>query len=224
VPSTHLAETLEEAEFVRDARGPFADMLKRIGKWDDAIQATGLSPIEFFQDDLGMSPWLLAHCNYVSDKDLKILAKAGRGRVSVAYCSVASEYFGHTSHRYRDMLDAGINVCLGTDSILCQPKSERQPLGILPQMRRLFRRDRTDPGTLLAMATVRGARAIQFHEDSTTLSVRNDLGLLSRVARVIGKPEGPRQNVIAIRFDPTDRADALTQVLLNDYPVEPLTT
>ena len=39
--------------------------------------------------------------------------------ITVAYCPRASHYFGHTNHRWKEMLDAGINVALGTDSLLC---------------------------------------------------------------------------------------------------------
>ena len=76
----------------------------------------------------------------------------------MAYCPIASAYFGHRGHRYRDMLDAGVNVCFGTDSILCQPPDEAEPLGILPQIRFLRRRDGVDSEVLLHMATLAGNR------------------------------------------------------------------
>lgn len=192
--STHLAETREELEFIRDATGPFADLLKRLGKWNNLIRPTGKTPIQYLDQKFGRGQWTLAHCNYVTDEDLNIL-RIRRATVSIAYCPIASDYFHHTAHRYRDMLDAKINVCLGTDSILCQPADEPQPMSILAQMRHLYKRDQTAPALLLKMATVNGARALTGEPERATLSARGST------------------NVAVIRFDPDDKRDALEQVL-----------
>jgi aminodeoxyfutalosine deaminase len=69
-PSTHLAETLEELEFVRSATGPLADFLKEMGKWDESLKPTGRSPVEYLLNEFRWGFWLLAHCNYVTDSDL----------------------------------------------------------------------------------------------------------------------------------------------------------
>lgn len=199
--STHLAETHDELEFVATGRGAFLDLLKAPPpKWSDEFTANydaGLSPVQWMETYLRQTPWLLAHCNYVSDDDITLLAETG---ASVAYCPIASEYFGHhrsgKTHRYRDMVAAGVNVCIGTDSIVCQPATEvePQPLGILPQMRRLYQRDATDPALLLRMATTHGRRALQLGPEVTRLA--------------------------AAAFDPQDDTDALTQVLRNRAPVQ----
>ncbi|MEM6750359.1 MAG: amidohydrolase family protein [Planctomycetota bacterium] len=172
---THLAEMIEEARFVSAAEGPFRDFVEELGLWADDLFAhygQGLSPVQWIQPFLAQAPWLLAHCNYVSDDDIAILARHG---ASVAYCPIASEYFGHPHdghppHRYRDLMAAGVNVCLGTDSLVCQPGDEPHPLGLLPVMRRLRQRDGVDPATLLAMATTRGHRALGSLADNGTLA------------------------------------------------------
>ena len=96
----------------------------------------------------------------------RVLAETG---TSVAYCPRSSHYFrNHESfgpHRYRDMLAAGINVCLGTDSIVNLPPDESDRLSTLDETRFLCRRDGTDPLTLLRMATVNGARALDLDPD-----------------------------------------------------------
>jgi cytosine/adenosine deaminase-related metal-dependent hydrolase len=198
--STHLAETPEEARFVRSADGPFAELLRRLGKWDDSIRPTGLSPVQLAAPHLGPR-WIAAHCNYVNDADIALLAERG---ISVAYCPLASEYFGHAGHRYRDLLAAGVNVCLGTDSILGQPAGSAQPLGILPALRRLFARDGTHPGVLLEMATTRGLRALQIDDTLGTL-----------------RPGAPAR-LIAVEIDPADPADALAQALGSQAPAQPV--
>ncbi len=199
--STHLAETQEELRFVEHADGPFAELLKELGKWDDAITPTGQHPIPWLEPVLKHARWILAHCNYVEDDHIDILQHTG---TSVAYCPVASEYFGHENHRYRDMIEAGVNVCLGTDSILCQPKDEPQPMGIFPQMRRLYRRDQTDPGLLLKMATTNGMLALEFSETDATLQ--------KRAPAVFA----------AVRIDKDDPLDPLVQALANDNLITPI--
>lgn len=205
--STHLAETPEEEQFVREGRGPLADLLRGLGKWDDAIKPTGLHPVEWLEPVLRRGRWLLAHCNYISDSHIKTLADCG---ASVAYCPVASDYFGHHQprlgvyHRYREMLAGGVNVCLGTDSILCQNPDDPQPMGVVSQMRHLYRRDRADPQMLLAMGTVNGLRALGLPESWASLRP--------------GSPAG----LVTVGIDPKDTADPWIQVLESDQPVERL--
>ena len=156
----HLAETPEECRFIADGDGPFLELLRAMGKWSDEFAAgygQGLSPVQWAEPFLRRKPWLLAHVNYATDADIAILADTGS---SVAYCPIASEYFGHENHRYREMLEAGINVCLGTDSVVCQPPYAAQPMGMLQQIRHLHRRDATPASTLLKLATINGHRAL----------------------------------------------------------------
>lgn len=198
--TTHLAESRAELDFVRDATGPFAELLRELGKWDDSIEATGQHPVDWLQPELKDGRWLLAHCNYVEDEHIEIFRRTG---TSVVYCPVASDYFGHTGHRYREMLEAGVNVCMGTDSILCQPEEcpGKQPLSVLNQMRHVYRRDRTEPELLLRMATTNGMLALEFRETDASLA------------------EGAPAVFAAVAIDPEDETDPLVQALMNDSPV-----
>lgn len=204
--STHLAETLDELTFVSRLEGPQLNYLKSIGKWNDrfaAFYGNGLSPVEWMKPHLEAAAsdggWLVAHCNYVSDDDIAILANTN---TSVAYCPLASEYFGHKDHHYRDMLAAGINVCLGTDSIVGTDPCDPQPLGLLSAMRRLYQRDQTDPETLLVMATIHGARALRLDSKIATL-----------------QPGAPAR-FACLPIDPESNIDPLVQVLTRQDRVE----
>jgi len=205
--TTHLAETLEEVAFVRDGQGPLVDLLRHLGKWDASMGPTGLHPVEWLEPVLAMKHWLLVHCNHVQDRHIEILARC---QASVAYCPVASDYFGHHRpdlgrvHRYRDMLDAGVNVCLGTDSILCQRPDDPHPLGMGSQMRHLYRRDGTDPATILAMATVNGMRAMGRSPLEASLQ------------------PGVVANGVGVEIDPEDSTEPLVQALAGDQPMAPL--
>ncbi len=211
--STHLAETLDEHAFVARLAGPKLAFVKSIGRWSDGFAAhygQGLSPVQWMRPHLERAAeqggWLAAHCNYVDDADIELLADT---RTSVAYCPVASDYFGHPHdgyppHRYLDMLQAGVIVALGTDSVVCQPEREPQPLGIVPQMRHLFWRDGTDPALLLRMATVNGAQALRLPAAFATL-----------------QPAAPAR-FVTLPINPDGNTDALRKALDTDAPAETL--
>jgi cytosine/adenosine deaminase-related metal-dependent hydrolase len=196
--ATHLAEALEELEFVRSATGPLVGLLKAVGAWDESITGSGKHPVDHLAEVLEAAPFIAAHLNYVDDRHLAAMAA---WPLTVAYCPRASRYFGHPQqgrpyHRYRDMLEAGINVALGTDSMLCLDTPDR--ISVLDEMRLLHRRDGTDPITLLHMATVAGATALGF--DASLVTVE----------------PGPVAGLLAVAIDADDRTDPLRQIVSRD--------
>lgn len=203
--STHMAESLDELTFTRDAAGPFADLLRDLGKWSNDIKPTRQHPVDQLDPVLKRGRWLLAHCNHLDEHHMDILHRTGS---SVVYCPIASDYFGHThpehTHPYEALLEHGVNVCLGTDSILCQPADEPQPMSILAQMRYLHRRDLADPETLLAMATVNGMIALEHSETDSTLR------------------KGAPAQFVSVAIDNDSQVDPLIQALTNAALVEPM--
>ena len=160
----HLAETDEEAVFTHSRSGPFAEHLKALGVWDEAIPTSRCGPIELARRAGLLNPrTVIAHANYVSDADIDCIAKSG---ASVAYCPRTHDAFGHPPHRFRDMLAAGINVCIGTDSLASNPS-----LSILDELRFLRRRHPDlDPHALIELGTLRGARALGFQTETGSLT------------------------------------------------------
>jgi cytosine/adenosine deaminase-related metal-dependent hydrolase len=106
-------------------------------------------------------PLLLAHVNYLDDEEMEILAAGG---ASVVYCPGSSAFFGRSGHRYADMLAAGVNVAIGTDSL-----ASNDSLDMLAEMRRLKRQGRVDNHTILRMATINGAIAMGWQHMIGTL-------------------------------------------------------
>ncbi len=160
----HVAETREEEVFIRDRSGPLEEFLRALGVWDDEIPASAMTPVELCASTGSLGPaTLLAHANYVSDADLSMIASSG---ASVAYCPRTHAAFGHAPHRFRDMLRAGVNVCLGTDSLASNPS-----LSILDELR-FLRGECHDVAALdlLTMATIRGARALGFSDRTGSLT------------------------------------------------------
>ena len=75
----------------------------------------GMSPVQWF-DSLGAFdvPTTAAHCVWVDDDDIKILAEKG---VSVAHNPASNMKLANGFVRLPAMLEAGVNVCLGTDGM-----------------------------------------------------------------------------------------------------------
>jgi len=177
--STHLSETIEEAEYVEHASGPLAEMLQEFGLWDESIRPTGRHPIPHVVYAVNRRPFIAAHVNYLDDDHIAMLASAG---VSVAYCPRAAAYFGHphaghSPHRYREMLDCGVNVCIGTDGLPCLDRSDR--LTPLDDVALLMARDGGDPTQMLRMATMNGAIALGASAAAATLCPNNRTGAIA---------------------------------------------
>ncbi len=150
----HVLESADEDAFTRRLAGPLVDFLKGVGVWDDRIPMSDCGPIELLERTgvLGRNT-LLVHVNYADDEDIARIARSGS---SVAYCPRTHAAFGHLPHRFLDMLNAGINVCIGTDSLASNPS-----LSVLDELRFLHGRfPEVSLSTLLAMGTLRGARAL----------------------------------------------------------------
>jgi cytosine/adenosine deaminase-related metal-dependent hydrolase len=116
---THLAESADETEFLRDQSGPFKELWDVLNAWDTTVPRFDGGPIRFAQS-IGLLdfPTALAHVNYCDDDELDLLADGSAG---VVYCPRTHKFFGHPSHRWREMLARGINVAVGTDSCASSP-------------------------------------------------------------------------------------------------------
>lgn len=80
---------------------------------EECIARHGLTPTAFLEAHGVLdNPVTAAHCVWVSDEDIGIMAKRG---VSVAHNAVSNLKLGSGIMPYKKMRDAGVNVTLGTD-------------------------------------------------------------------------------------------------------------
>lgn len=151
--ATHLAETEGERQLLLHGSGRLLDFLLRMGMLDSSVQIPGCTPVDFAQR-VGMldTPAALLHCNFIDDRELKILAGAS---ASVVCCPRSNDFFGRSGHRYAEMLAAGINVAVGTDSL-----ASNTSLDMLAELQRLRAEGKVDNQTILKMGTINGARAL----------------------------------------------------------------
>lgn len=160
----HLAEVADEDSFTAALEGSLGVYLAALGVVDAGVTAHGCRPVEMLDlYDFPRNSSLFAHVNYVSRADLEILAGHP---FSVVYCPRTHAAFGHPPHPFRDMLAAGINVCLGTDSLASNPS-----LSILDEVRFLHaRHPEFAPELLMRMATIHGARALNLTDSVGSLA------------------------------------------------------
>jgi cytosine/adenosine deaminase-related metal-dependent hydrolase len=151
--ATHLAETDSERQFLLRGSGRLLDFLMHLGLMDSSVQIPHCTPVAFAQQvGLFDGPCLLAHVNYIDDTELKMLASSG---ASVVCCPRSNDFFGRSGHRYAEMLAAGINVAVGTDSL-----ASNSSLDMLAELARLRAEAKVDNQTLLRMGTINGAKAL----------------------------------------------------------------
>ncbi|QEH33298.1 Adenosine deaminase [Aquisphaera giovannonii] len=168
--STHLAEMPEEIRLLERRDGPLRDFLEDLGAWDDDWEPIGPRPADFVRKgELRNADWLIAHGTYFDPSEfwqLRPEAAPNGHRVAVAFCPRTHARFGHAPHPFRAMLEKGVVVCLGTDSLASSPT-----LSILDEIRFLRGKEPSLSGELLlTMATLFGAWALRA--ETTTGSLR----------------------------------------------------
>lgn len=169
--AVHAAESAAERRFVTAGEGLFADRLRARGI---AVARRGRSTIELLERTgiLARRP-LLIHCVDVDDDDVDRIIRAG---ASVAHCPAANARLGHGIAPVSTLVDAGVPVGLGSDSVASNNRIDILEEARLAQM---FQRARLhDPSSLpavraLRMATLDGARALGL--DHVTGAIRPGL-------------------------------------------------
>ena len=128
---------------------------------DGMAKEHGMTPIRY-ADSLGVFdvPVIAAHCVYATDDDIRIMAEKN---VSVAICPKSNMKLGNGFAPVKKMLDAGLNVCLGTDG--CGSNNSLNMFGEMNAAALVYKGANreaqcVDAADVLKMATVNGARAM----------------------------------------------------------------
>lgn len=189
---THVAESEEEFEMFVHGRGQMFDWLRRNER--DMSDCGRGTPVQHLEGTGLLRENLLAiHVNYLGDGDAQLLGERG---ASVIHCPRSHDYFGHREFPRDELTAAGVNLCLGTDSLASVKKVRGRPveLSLLAEMRTLAANvPDLSPETIVKMATLNGARA---------LGMTGEIGELS---------EGALADMIAIPFagNPDDAHGAI---------------
>lgn len=183
---THIAETEDEIEFLTEGTGLFADFLRKLRLLSKDWIPPGKTPINFLNSTgiLNSKP-VLIHCNYLTNDEISIISESG---CSVIYCPRSHKFFEHKDHPLQKLLNKGINVAIGTDSL-----ASNYSLSILDEMRTIRSTfHQVEPQTIIDMATINGAAALGL--DDKFGKLRN--GYYADLA-VIKLPDKPEDDVFS---------------------------
>ena len=150
----HCAELPEEQQFLRTGRGPFVDLLRRLGRLPAEFRAPGVGAVRWLEQLGVLRPTTqLVHCQELERGDLGRIVAAG---ASIVVCPGTIEYFARSRPPVPRWLAVGVPVGLGTDS-----RASNTGLSLQRELQRAAAWwPDLSPGQLLAMATTHGARAL----------------------------------------------------------------
>jgi cytosine/adenosine deaminase-related metal-dependent hydrolase len=166
--TTHVAESAPEFEMFIHRRGSLFDWLKDQRDTGDCGIGSPVRHLE--RHGLLADNFLGVHVNYLAEGDARLLGESG---AHVVHCPRSHAYFGHHPFPRRELAGAGVNLCLGTDSLAstgCR-RGEKLELDMFAEMR-AFAAVSSDlpPEQIVRMATVNGARALGLAGQAGELS------------------------------------------------------
>jgi cytosine/adenosine deaminase-related metal-dependent hydrolase len=180
----HLAESPDEVAFLHHGDGAWGAFLERRGLGHVRFDPPRVSPVAYLEAARALHPGLIAaHCVQAGADDLALLARRG---VHVAVCPRSNAALGVGRPPLPAMLEAGLSVCVGTDSL-----ASVDTLNVLDDVAALHRAFPVVPAAaLIAMATVNGARALGMDDLGTIAPGRAAALAYARSDAPVTDPEG----------------------------------
>ena len=203
--SMHVAESMEEKEFVSKNKGIIKDIYHKKFRWDGKRDFKRYpSSIEYIDKNGLLSKDLLAvHCVQLTDKDIKIIAEKN---TPVVLCPRSNTFISVGIAPFDKLASMGITIGFGTDSL-----ASNYSLNMWDEMRfaylfyRKTSRANIKAEDIIRCGTINGAKA---------LGISNKVGTLN-----IGK----EADLIAVKLHKKD-TDIYRDLLLNTKPDDVLMT
>ena len=179
--SIHIAESIEETEFLQSGLGPIRDLLEERGHWPLNYDLPNTSSVRYLEI-LGLldRDTVCVHCVQVDRDDISILAKSN---ASVCLCPRSNVFLGVGVPPVEDLHNSGVTLALGTDSLASNDR-----LSIFAEMDCL---SNTAPGihpeAVFRAGTYGGARALGISEEWGTLAPGKAASFLAVASGSIGR-------------------------------------
>jgi cytosine/adenosine deaminase-related metal-dependent hydrolase len=167
--AVHVAESEIETRLIVEGAGAFADGLRARGI---VVEPRGSSPVSLLSrlGVLGARP-LLIHCVRVDAADIATIAAA---RCPVVHCPISNAKLGHGIAPLIEMLDSGVEVALGSDSVASNNRMdilEEARGALLMQRARLGTHEGLTAHDVLELATIGGACALGLGDAIGSLEI-----------------------------------------------------
>jgi 5-methylthioadenosine/S-adenosylhomocysteine deaminase len=186
--AVHVAESPAESELFLRGAGPFAEAWRARGI--PLPSPSGRTPIGWLAEHGALFEHTLCiHAVQLDGRDIGRLADSG---AAVAHCPVSNCAHGHGDAPLEVLLESGIRVGLGTDSVVSVGRLDllaeaRKAAGLAPSL---------DADDLIELCTLSGARALGL--DSRTGSLLPGKWADCVVVRIPANPGGtPAERVLA---------------------------
>ncbi|HEX6106100.1 MAG TPA: amidohydrolase family protein [Gemmatimonadales bacterium] len=154
--AVHVAESAAESALLADGTGAFAEAWSRRGIAPPV--PLGHTPVEWLERHGVLGPTTLCiHVIRAGPRDIARLAAAG---CAVAHCPRSNAAHGHGSAPLGALLEAGLRVGAGTDSVLSVGEPD-----LLAEARMARRAAALDAEAALRLCTLDAARALDLEGD-----------------------------------------------------------
>lgn len=160
----HLAETREELQLLRDQTGPFVELLQSLDAWHPETFRSGTTILDYLKLIAQAPRSIVVHGNYLSASEIEFIAQH-RTKMSVVYCPRTHDFFHHDDYPLNKLLDARINVAVGTDSRASNPD-----LNLYRELQMIQQKfPSCESGRILELGTREGALAIGIESEFGTI-------------------------------------------------------
>jgi 5-methylthioadenosine/S-adenosylhomocysteine deaminase len=184
--AVHIAESPAETQFLLAGTGPFADAWHARGI--PLPHSTGQSPIQWLATHGVLSGQCLCiHAVQLAPRDIDRLHETG---AAVAHCPLSNQQHGHGAAPLAALLDAGVRVGLGTDSVVSVGR-----LDLLAEARAAGALAGLEATQLLELCTLSGARALDIADETGSL-VPGKWADCTAI-RLRGERDNPAESVLA---------------------------